>query len=172
MKCRNVTVSVPPFDQRWLHDKDVLPLSLQQSSSHSLNRCFGTEETEAETGKVFPLHQQVSRPFILQHVLILLECTSSRNYPLHCPHLCCALSIQRCPDSRCTALPPPRQLRRQTVFDTQQRVGSLERTLRMILGYYRRDFSEIEVLESAKKGSKPPDCSHLCTVGQSDHPRG
>ena len=173
MQCCNVTVSAPPFDQRWFHDRDVLPLSSQQQSFYLLNRCLGTGETEAETGKVFPLHQQVSQclhspmPPDTPRLHIVENLSSTSSTPLLC-------TLHRCsPDSRCTALPLRQLLRPQSCLRpcTHQRLRPLERTLWRILDYYRRAFFEIDVLESAKKGSKPPDRSHLLTVREGDHPR-
>jgi hypothetical protein len=162
MQCCNVSVSASPHsNQRWLHDKDVLPLSLQQQSFYLLNRCLGTGETEAETGKVFPLHQQVSRclhsptPPDTPRLHIVENLSSTPSTPLLC-------TLHRCsPDSRCTALPLRQLLRPQGGLRpcTHQKLRPLERTLRRILDYYRRDFFEIDVLESAQKGSKPPDRS-------------
>ena len=91
----NAAMSVsgpPPFDQRWLHDKDVLALSLQQQSFYLLNRRLGTERRRPRPAKFSLCISRFLGASILQRLLILLDFTSSRTYPLHRPHLCYALS--------------------------------------------------------------------------------
>ena len=93
MQCYNVSVSAPPpFDQRRLHDKDVLALSLQQQSFYLLNRRLGTERRRPRPAKFSLCISRFLGTSILQRLLILLDFTSSRTYPLHRPHLCYALS--------------------------------------------------------------------------------
>ena len=82
----------PPFDQRRLHDKDVLALSLQQQSFYLLNRRLGTERRRPRPAKFSLCISRFLGASILQRLLILLDFTSSRTYPLHRPHLCYALS--------------------------------------------------------------------------------